>query len=74
VIEALQYADQALAVDPTSEMATQEKMLALYEGRRPDALDRQFRLYTQALKQFDMGAPSPIVQTLYQSLRTKFAR
>ena len=34
-------------------------------------LDRQYRLYCQALARFDIDKPSPAVRSLYQSLTTE---
>ncbi len=67
--EALQHADKALALDPCSELAHREKSLALHAARRRDARQRQFRLYCQLLKKFDLGEPLPARCELYHSLQ-----
>ncbi len=66
--EALTYADKALRLEPCSEIAHQEKMLALHAADRPDALKRQYRLYLHSLERFGMGEPSSAVTGLYESL------
>lgn len=65
---ALEYADKALTLDPCSELANREKLLTLHASHRPDAVKRQYRLYCQALKQFEMGEPQPALRELYKSL------
>src|SRR5690606_13500677 len=71
VAAALSYADRALRIEPTSEAAQREKLLALHAARRRDALDRQYRLYCQLLEQARLGPPSPEIAALYQQLRAR---
>jgi len=73
IADALAYADKALRVDACCELAIREKMLALHAAHRRDALDRQYRLYCQALHQFEMGRPNPNLVTLYETLRREMA-
>lgn len=65
---AISYADRALADDPNLEEAHKEKMLALASLKRYDALDRQFKVYTESLKKFNLGAASPALKDLYNDL------
>ena len=67
--EALTYADKALRLEPCSEIAHREKMLALHAANRRDAVERQYRLYLHSLERFGMGEPSSAVTGLYESLR-----
>jgi hypothetical protein len=71
VAAALGYADRALRIEPTSEAAQREKLLALHAARRRDALDRQFRLYCQLLDQARLGPPAAELSALYQRLRAQ---
>ncbi len=71
VAAALSYADRALRIEPTSEAAQREKLLALHAARRRDAVDRQYRLYCHLLDQAQLGAPSPEFAALYQQLRAE---
>jgi two-component SAPR family response regulator len=66
--EALTYCDQVLQHDPVSEMAHQEKLRTLAATKRYDALQRQYRLYCQALAEFEVGPPTEETTALYQSL------
>jgi len=68
IVEALNYCDKALRIEPCSEMAHQEKMKTFFAAKRMDALNRQYRLYCKALKQFDMGEASKEMKTLYKEL------
>ncbi len=74
VAAALSYADRALRIEPTSEAAQREKLLALHAARRRDALDRQYRLYCQLLDQAQLGPPSPELAALYRQLRAQLDR
>ena len=65
---AISYADRALAEDPNLEEAHKEKMLALASLKRYDALNRQFKVYTESLKKFNLGAPSTALKDLYNDL------
>ena len=73
VASALSYADRALRIEPTSEAAQREKLLALHAARRRDALDRQYRLYCQILDQAQLGTPAPEISALYQQLRAQMS-
>jgi two-component SAPR family response regulator len=66
--EALSYCDKAIAVEPSSERAHQEKMKTFSAAGRTDALNRQYRLYCKALKQFDLGEPSLSTRKLFENL------
>ncbi len=65
---ALSYAERALRIDSYSDLAHQEMMQIFHATGRTDALQRQYRLYCQAIERFDGGAPSPITQQLYERL------
>lgn len=69
VSDALTYCDKALQRDPANEIAHQEKMRALAAANRQDALARQYRLYKNALSQFDMGVPSPEFETFFAQIK-----
>lgn len=71
ISEALNYCDKALAIDPSSEMAHQEKMKTFFAAKRTDALNRQYRLYCEALQKFDMGKPSLSTKKLFEDLINK---
>jgi two-component SAPR family response regulator len=73
IAHALSYADRALRIEPTSEAAHQEKLLALHAARRRDALDRQYRLYCQLLEQAQLAPPSADLTALYQRLRAELS-
>ena len=66
--EAIKYADKALAEDPCLEMAHQEKIKALAAVRRIDAIHRQYRVYCESLKKFNMGMPSEAMRSLYLNI------
>ena len=68
---AISFADRALIEDPNLEEAHREKMLALAAVKRYDALERQYRVYSESLKKFNMGSPSLVLTTLYQNLMLK---
>lgn len=68
VSEALSYCDKALAIEPCSESAHREKLLSLKAANRLDAVHRQYRLYCESLKKFDMGVPSKEIKDLYLKL------
>ena len=65
---ALAYCDKALQNDPTNEAAHSEKLRTLAAVNRIDALKRQYRLYRNALVEFEMGVPSAEFEQLYASL------
>ncbi len=65
---ALAYCEKVLSIDPCAERAHQEMMRIFHLARRRDALERQYRLCTQALERYDCRAPAPATQALYQSL------
>lgn len=74
IAAALSYADRALRIEPTSEAAHEEKLLALHAARRRDALDRQYRLYCQILAQAQLGPPALDLTELYHRLRAQLSR
>ena len=65
---AISYADKALIEDPNLEEAHREKMLALASLKRYDALDRQYKVYSESLKKFNLGTPSVALTELYNDL------
>jgi two-component SAPR family response regulator len=69
--QAINYCDKALTEDPTLEAAQREKLLALAESKRFDALHRQFKVYTESLRKFNMGQPSAEIRDLYTNLSRK---
>lgn len=71
ISDALSYSDKALAIEPNSEPAHREKILALKAANRLDAVHRQYRLYCESLKKFDMGQPSQEMRELYYQLVKK---
>jgi hypothetical protein len=73
IAHSLSYADRALRIEPTSEAAHQEKLLALHAARRRDALDRQYRLYCQLLEQAQLDPPPADLAALYQRLRAELS-
>lgn len=68
---AISYADRALSEDPNLEEAHREKMLVLATVKRYDALERQYKIYSESLKKFNMGTPSSDLKKLYLSLLQK---
>jgi two-component SAPR family response regulator len=66
--QAIYYADKVLADDPTIEAAQKEKLLALAASGRYDALHRQFKIYTESLRKFNLGAPSQQIKDIYVNL------
>jgi DNA-binding SARP family transcriptional activator len=71
ISEALSYCDKALAIEPNSEPAHREKLLSLKAANRLDAVQRQYRLYCESLKKFDMGQPSKEMKELYTKILEK---
>jgi two-component SAPR family response regulator len=69
--QALAYADRALDENPVLEEAHKEKLLALADLNRPDALNRAYRIYGESLRKFDLGTPSPTIRQLYLDLSKK---
>jgi two-component SAPR family response regulator len=69
--EALNYCEKAFALEPSSEPAHREKLLALKAANRMDAVHRQYRLYCESLKKFDLGTPSQEMITLYAKIIEK---
>jgi DNA-binding SARP family transcriptional activator len=67
--KALEYCDRALMQDSCSERAHAEKMTALCEAQRYDAIERQYRLYCSAMSKFAHSEPSAEMMRLFQSLR-----
>jgi two-component SAPR family response regulator len=65
---AITYCDKALAEDPALEAAHREKLITLAESQRFDALHRQYKIYTESLKKFNLGLPSNEMRALYLSL------
>lgn len=73
ISEALNCCDKALAIEPCSEPAHREKLLSLKAANRLDAVHRQYRLYCESLKKFDMGVPSVEIKDLYSKITAKIA-
>ncbi len=69
--EALNYCEKAFSLEPSSEPAHREKLLALKAANRMDAVHRQYRLYCESLKKFDLGAPSQEMIALYAKIIEK---
>lgn len=69
--QAISYCDKVLAEDPNLEAAQIEKLLALAESKRFDAVHRQFKIYTESLRKFNMGYPSQEIRDLYTNLSKK---
>ena len=67
--DALSACDQALHIDPVNERAHQMKIRILASVNRTDAVKRQYRLYTNALKQFNLGVPTPEFEQFWQSVQ-----
>lgn len=67
----IKYCDKALAEDPNLEAAHREKLFALAESQRFDALHRQYRIYCESLKKFNLGQPSEDMRKLYLNLSRK---
>ena len=65
---ALDQCDQALKLDPVNEQAHKMKIAVLASVKRHDAAKRQYRMYKDALKEFDMGVPSAEFEQFYLSL------
>lgn len=68
LVEAQAACDSVLQVEPTSEAAQEEKLLAYAAAGRPDAVRRQFRMYAQALDRSGLGVPGAALRTLVETL------
>lgn len=66
--EAQAACDTVLRVEPTFELAQEEKLLAYAAAGRPDAVRRQYRMYAQALERSGLGEPSVSVRELVAQL------
>jgi two-component SAPR family response regulator len=66
--QAIYYCDKVLSEDPTIEAAQKEKLMALAASGRFDALHRQFKIYTESLRKFNLGAPSREIKEIYLNL------
>lgn len=71
ISEALKYCDKALIIEPCSEPAQREKLLSLQAANRTDAVLRQYRMYCESLKKFDLGTPSVSIRDLYLKIIEK---
>ena len=67
----IKYCDKVLAEDPSLEPAHREKLLSLAASQRFDALHRQYRIYCESLKKFNLGQPSEDMRKLYLNLSRK---
>ena len=65
---ALAHCQKALAIDPLCEMAHAEAMRVFHAQGRREAIDRQFRLYLNALSHFDDRPKSTSLQDLHRKL------
>ena len=65
---ALAHCQKALAIDPLCEMAHAEAMRVFSAQGRPEAIDRQFKLYLNSLTHFDDHQKSASLQELYRKL------
>jgi two-component SAPR family response regulator len=68
---AITYCDKALSEDPSLEAAHKEKLITLAEAQRFDAIHRQYRIYTESLKKFNLGLPSAEIRELYLNILRK---
>jgi two-component SAPR family response regulator len=68
---AIVYCDKALSEDPILEAAHKEKIIALAEAQRFDAIQRQYRIYTESLKKLNLGLPSTEIRELYLNILRK---
>jgi DNA-binding SARP family transcriptional activator len=68
---ALAHCQKALAIDPLCEIAHEEAMLIFDAQSRPDAVDRQFKLYRRALGHFDDRPLSKTLQATYDRIKSK---
>ncbi len=68
VDHAVIYAERALQVEPCFEPAHQEAIRAFQVLGRRDAVERQYRLCSEALRRFEDRAPSSQTRALFQSL------
>ncbi|MEN9612261.1 MAG: hypothetical protein RLZZ628_3075 [Bacteroidota bacterium] len=71
ISEALNYCEKAFALEPSSEPAHREKILSFAASNRMDAVHRQYRLYCESLKKFDLGTPSQEMIALYAKIIEK---
>jgi two-component SAPR family response regulator len=71
ISEALNYCEKAFSLEPSSEPAHREKLLLFAAANRMDAVHRQYRLYCESLKKFDLGTPSQEMMTLYAKIMEK---
>jgi Tfp pilus assembly protein PilF len=65
---ALAHCQKALAIDPLCEMAHAEAMRVFSAQGRPEAIDRQFKLYLNSLTHFDDHQKSTSLQELHRKL------
>ncbi len=66
--QAIYYCDKVLADEPTLEAAQKEKLLALSASGRIDALHRQYKIYSESLRKFNLGTPSQEIKEIYLNL------
>lgn len=66
---ALAHCQKALAIDPLCEIAHEEAMRVFAAQGRMDAIDRQFKLYVDALSHFDDRPKSAALKATYQALK-----
>ena len=65
---ALAHCQKALAIDPLCEMAHEEAMQVFHAQGRREAIDRQYRLYVEAVTHFDDRPQSAGLRAVYRRL------
>ncbi len=68
ISQAIYYCDKVLTEDPTIEVAQKEKLMALAASGRFDAMHRQFKIYSESLRKFNLGTPSQEIKELYLNI------
>jgi two-component SAPR family response regulator len=66
---ALVHCQKALAIDPLCEIAHEEAMRVFAAQGRPDAVDRQYKLYLGALTHFDDRPSSAALKAAYEKIK-----
>lgn len=65
---AIAYCEKALKIDPCAEKSHMEMMRVFHMTGRRDALERQYRLYGEALQRYEGRPSSETIHLLYESL------
>lgn len=66
---ALAHCQKALNIDPVCEIAHEEAMRVFAAQGRPEAIDRQYKLYLGSLTHFDDRPKSAAVKATYEALK-----